>query len=322
MELSRRYLLRHGSAAALLGAAGVGGLTTAAHASVPASSRFDLADPSTELFRFQMLHESHHAMQGFAFDNVNRLLYVAQLQDKGSGGSGDDLCINHVSFGGTVRGHMHLANAGHGVSIGAEGVGSDSYIWTECDSDDPSTDGRGTALARFKFVDGATPKVTKFLQGSKGITCAIDPVVGRLIVRRLESGVRYYSVYSLTAAARGDFSNRLAHFREPSIVTAGTDFQGYTVYGSYLYTMDGTTQADESTINSYVTCISLNTGAVVSRKLTAAGRSLVYREPEGMAVYRTSGGETRLMMGFASRSSRTSPDRYASIYYKNALIAA
>ena len=321
MELSRRDLLRHGSAAVLLGAAGAGGLATTAHASVPASSRFDLTDSSTELFRYQMLHESHHAMQGFAFDNVNRLIYVAQLQDKASGGTGDDLCINHVSFGGTVRGHMHLANAGHGVSIGAEGVGSDSYIWTECDSDDSSTDGRGTALARFKFVDGATPKVTKFLQGSHGITCAIDPVARRLVVRRLESNVRYFSVYSLTAAARGDFSNRLAHFREPSVLTAGTDFQGYTAYGSYVYTMDGTTQANESTINSYVTCIDMNNGAIVSRKLTSAGKSLVYREPEGMAVYRTSGGEARLMMGFSSRPSKESLDRYASVYYKNALIA-
>ncbi|WIY01825.1 hypothetical protein QRX60_48790 [Amycolatopsis mongoliensis] len=77
-------------------------------------------------------------MQGFAFDNVNRRLFVVQARN---GTSGDDLCVNQLGFGGEVLGSMHLGHAGHGVSIGVQPV--------------------GTALARFKFVDGGTSSVKK-----------------------------------------------------------------------------------------------------------------------------------------------------------------
>ena len=64
-------------------------------------------------------------------------------------------------------------------------------------------------------------------------------------------------------------------------------FQGYTVLGNYLYTLDGTGHADPADINSYVTATDMNTGKVVQRSLTRAGKTLLYREPEGMMVYRT-----------------------------------
>jgi receptor-binding protein len=147
--LTRRGLLRAGGAAALAGA-GAGALLGGgpAGATVPASQRFDLSQPSYDLFRSKMMHESHHVMQGFTFDNVNRRLFLAQLQN---GTSGDDLCVNQLDLDGTLVGWMHLNGAGHGVSIGCEPVGSASYIWMECDSDSTGDSGRGTALARFKF---------------------------------------------------------------------------------------------------------------------------------------------------------------------------
>jgi len=310
------------SALKLGGVAAVGGFvpalvdTTARGDAVPTSARFDLAAPSYQLFRMKPLHESHHVMQSFAFDNVNRRLFVAQLQN---GSSGDDLCISRLSFDGTLLGHMHLDGAGHGVSIGVEPVGSASYLWVECDSNSSGDTGRGTALARFKFVDGGTPSVQKFLTGSTAITCATDPVNRRLAVRRSEGGTMHYSIYDLADAAKGNFDNRLAHFAEPSTVDTGVTFQGYTLFGAYIYTMDGTVQPDASTINSHVTCIDVNTGDVVSWALTEAGRSLVYREPEGLAIYRTVAGETRLFLGFGSRTSKDSLNRYASLYYKNVL---
>ncbi|MGK3202910.1 phage baseplate protein [Amycolatopsis sp. MEPSY49] len=67
-----------------------------------------------------MLHESHHVMQGFAFDNVNRRLFV-QAQN---GTSGDDLCVNQLGFSGELLGSTHLAHAGHGVAIGVAPVGT------------------------------------------------------------------------------------------------------------------------------------------------------------------------------------------------------
>lgn len=286
-----------------------------ASATVPASEYFDITKPSYDLFRNKMLHESHHVMQGFTFDNVNRRLFVVQIRN---GSSGDDLCVNQLDFDGNRVGAMHLDGAGHGVSIGVEAVGADSYIWMECDSDGTGDSGRGTALARFKFVNGGTPSVRKFLTGSKTITCATDPVNDRIVVRRNENGTTHYSLYALADAAAGDFGSPLAHFAQPAL---GPVFQGYAIYGQYLYTLDGSGHDDPADIDSYVSRIDMNTGAVVSRALTKAGSTLIYREPEGMAVYRTVAGETRLFLGFASRDSLDGVDRYANLFYKNALVS-
>lgn len=314
--LSRRALLRAGggfAASAALFGTGVA-LAGPAAAAVPDSPYFDIGKKSYDLFRGAMLHESHHVMQGFTFDNVNRRLFIAQIRN---GSSGDDLCVNQVDFHGNLIGAMHLDGAGHGVSIGVEPVGTDSYIWMECDSDRTDTDGRGTALARFKFVNGATPSPQKFLTGSKTITCATDPVYQRIAVRRNEGGVMHYSVYSLADAAAGDFSAPLTRFAQPPL---GEVFQGYTIYGKYLYTLDGSGHADPADIDSYVTRIDMNTGTVEDRELTRAGGTLVYREPEGMAIYRTVAGEPRLFLGFASRDTLDGINRYANIFYKNVLV--
>jgi hypothetical protein len=316
--LSRRTMLS-ATGAGLLGL-GVSSLLPGASASatVPSTRRFDLTQPSYERFRSISLHETHHAMQGMAYDNVNRRLYIAQIRN---GSDGDDLCINQLTIGGKVTGHMHVNNAGHGVSIGVEPVGSASYIWVECDSDSHSTSGRGTALARFKFVNGASPSsVKKFLKGSKTITCATDPVHKRLLVRRNEGGRMHYSLFSLADAAAGRFSSPLAHFPQPTLGNGSVTFQGYTVLGRYLYTLDGTGHQDPADINSYVSAIDMNTGKVVARSLTKAGKTLFYREPEGMMVYRTVGGTLRLCFGFASRPSMSSSTRYASVYFKDVLI--
>jgi len=310
---SRRSLLRAGGGLAVTATVLDFGAVEAAASvrTVPSSPHFDITQPSYDLFRNKMLHESHHVMQGFTFDNVNRRLFVAQLQN---GSSGDDLCVTQLDFDGNVVGAMHLDAAGHGVSIGVEAVGSASYIWMECDSDRTDDKGRGTALARFKFVNGGTPSVQKFLTGSKTITCATDPVFDRILVRRNEGGVMRYSLHALADAAAGNFGAPLTTFAEPAL---GGVFQGYTLFGQYLYTLDGTGHDDPADIDSYVTRIDMNTGAIEARALTKAGSTLVYREPEGMAVYRTVAGETRLFLGFGSRDGI---DRYANIFYKNVLV--
>ncbi|MFC9255264.1 teichoic acid biosynthesis protein C [Amycolatopsis thailandensis] len=319
---SRRSLLRTGgglvATTALLGAGAVfAGPASAAITAMPTSKRFDLTEPSYDEFRSKLLHESHHVMQGFAFDNQNVRIFIVNARN---GGTGDDLCVTQVNFSGEIQGSMHLNNAGHGVSIGVEPVGTDSYIWMECDSNGPTGDGRGTALARFKFVNGGTPSVKKFLTGSDTITCATDPINKRIAVRRKENGKMTISVFSLASAAAGDFSTPLAHFPQPALSDKQVTFQGYTIYGQYLYTLDGEGHENPADINSYVTCIDMNTGKVKSRALTKAGKSLVYREPEGLGIYRSLAGETRLYMGFGSRSSMGNINRYANLFYKNVLI--
>lgn len=316
--LSRRTILKAGGAGLLGLGATVALPGSPSAASVPPARRFDLSQPSHERFRSVSLHETHHAMQGMAYDNVNRRLYIAQIRN---GSDGDDLCVNELSIEGDRTGHMHVNNAGHGVSIGVEPVGSASYLWMEANSDEHSGAGRGTALARFRFVDGASPSgVKKFLTGSKTITCATDPVHKRLLVRRNEDGKTRYSLFTLADAAAGRFSSPLAHFTQPRLGNGSVTFQGYTVLGDHLYTLDGTGHQDPADIDSHVTAIDMNTGKVVQRSLTKAGKTLFYREPEGMMVYRTVGGNLRLCFGFASRPSMSSSTRHASVYFKDVLV--
>ncbi|WET77420.1 hypothetical protein P3102_25460 [Amycolatopsis sp. QT-25] len=97
-------------------------------------------------------------------------------------------------------------------------------------------------------------------------------------------------------------------------------FQGYTIYGQYLYTLDGTGHEDPADIDSHVTCVDMNTGKVKSRALTKAGKSLVFREPERLGIYRSLAGETRLYLGSGSRSGMGKVNRYANLFDENVLI--
>lgn len=60
-----------------------------------------------------------------------------------------------------------------------------------------------------------------------------------------------------------------------------------------------------------------NGDVVQGPTLTKAGSSLSFREPEGLAIYQTDAGETRLFLGFASGESG---DRRSNMFYKNALV--
>lgn len=63
--------------------------------------------------------------------------------------------------------------------------------------------------------------------------------------------------------------------------------------------------------NAHVSSVDLNTGGSLTRVQTNAGGTLIFREPEGMAVYRTTAGETRLLLGFASGVTGDTPRQVA-----------
>jgi len=121
-------------------------------------------------------------------------------------------------------------------------------------------------------------------------------------------------VYAIADVHAGSY-NPLADIAQPPGL--GT-FQGYAVYGEYLYLLDGEAYSSSNPPpgNAHVSSVSLNGGAF-TRVPTNAGGSLTYREPEGMAVYQTVAGEVRLFLGFASGASGA---RRADIFYKNALV--
>ncbi|CAG8888316.1 unnamed protein product [Penicillium egyptiacum] len=292
-----------------------------AQAAIPTSQRFDLSKPSYDLFRSKSLHDTT-VQQGFAFDNTNRRLFVAQRRDGSSETSGD-LCITQLDFDGNYVGHMYLTSFGHGVSFGAQAVGSSSYLWTEVEA---NSKGYGKKLARFKFISGTTlssasSSLEKFvpIAGATEHTCCIDPVNNRLIVRHHLSDGKHIAVFNLDEATDGDFSNPLVNFKHPSLDTASTTFQGYAAYGQYIYLLYGNSyDVTNGEVNSDVTAVNMNTGSVVQGPLiTKAGSTLSFREPEGLAIYKTAAGEVRLFLGFASGNSG---DRRSNLFYKNALV--
>jgi hypothetical protein len=169
-----------------------------------------------------------------------------------------------------------------------ESFGADSYVWTETDS----VNGRGTRLARFRFAPGATLDHTSTalrkhlpIADVDTVTCAIDPVNLRLVMRYRRDGAFWFAVYDLADVRDGQYGNRLADIAQPGGL--GT-FQGYTVFGEYLYLLDGDaySSGNPSPGNAHVSSVSLNSG-VVTRVQINAGGTLTFREPEGMAVYRT-----------------------------------
>lgn len=357
----RRFLVAGGTAA--LGVAASGGPAVAARgqqggpeapepvlagspaqtaAVLPATSpRFDLTDSSDPLFREKPLRNGT-VLQSFAFDNVNRRIYVAQVLQGGvqlaepapvSGAArsaAGDLCITQLDFAGNQLGQMYLLGFGHGVSIGAEPVGSVTYLWTEVDAAPSGESARGTRLARFPFVDRAVLTNSSPLEkhtpiaGATTVTPSVDATHGLLLMRYSLGGRMRVSVFDLAAVKARNYTP-LATIDQPAVVAAQRPFQGYTSFGRYLYMLEGSAYGTYDSVqeehgNTYLTTVDLGTGAVVQRAWSQAGYSLSFREPEGMAVQLTNPADAttaRLCFGFASRNA---PNRLASIYYKDKLV--
>ncbi|KAL2833591.1 hypothetical protein BJY01DRAFT_259823 [Aspergillus pseudoustus] len=296
-------------------------------AQIPDSPRFDLSTPSHDLWRHKKT-AANTVQQSFTFDNVNRRLFIVNRRTGAAAESGD-LTISELDFAGNLLGSMDLLACGHGVNIAAEPVGDETYIWSETDAAEAS--GYGTALWRFKFEDGVTldsatdkrARVVPLEKFSRG-TATIDPVYERFVVRYQSGSKQNIAVWPLAQAAAGNFSDSpLVDWELPDIkndlggITNVT--QGYVVFGRYLYILTGESYPTSGgVVNSQVLSMDLNTGELVQGPLlTRAGSTLEFREPEGMAIYKTVGGEARLFLGF---SSGKAGDRRSNLFYKNVLI--
>jgi hypothetical protein len=316
VPVSRRGLLKLGAGVAA---------TTALASTGPAGAatvegRFDLTAPSTSLIWKKALYDET-VMQSFTLDNAHGHIYAIQVKNGAGSDAAGHLCLTKLSLSGTILGHMYLMGFGHGVQIGVEPSGASAYLWTETDavSDDGSS--RGAKLARFKFVNGQTltatsPALTTYalIPGANNTTCTIDPSTNRLIMRYWSGSTFRFAVYSLAAVKSGT-AERLHDIVQPSGL--GT-FQGYAAYGNFVYllTGNGYSSTNPAPGNTYVTCLDLGTGQQVQRARSVAGKSLDYREPEGMAIQIVSGAP-RLCLGLASGVTQA---RKASIFYKSELI--
>ncbi|MFG1704837.1 teichoic acid biosynthesis protein C [Nonomuraea sp. M3C6] len=312
--VTRRGLIKLG--------AGVAATALAAKpaAAATAANRFDLAAPATQLIWKKALYDET-VLQSFAFDNVNGHIYTVQVKNGAASPAAGHLCLTKLSLTGTVLGHMYLMGFGHGVQIGVEPSGTSAYLWTETDAVNDGENAWGRRLARFKFVNGQTltassAALTKYtlIAGATSTTCAIDPSTNRLIMRYWVEGKPRYAAYSLAAVKSGT-AKKLYDVAQPSGLGV---FQGYTAYGDFLYLLDGTAYSGSNPApgNTFITSVDLRTGDTVQRARSQAGKSLDYREPEGMAIQVVS-GRPRLCLGLASGAAGA---RKASIFYKDALV--
>src|SRR5947207_9513599 len=93
--INRRRLLAAGGSLAAAATMGATVGVRSAAASVPSSPRFDLTQPSFDLFRDKPLFQQT-VMQSFTFDNVNRRLFAAQLRNGSASDANGDLCVTQL----------------------------------------------------------------------------------------------------------------------------------------------------------------------------------------------------------------------------------
>jgi hypothetical protein len=319
-NLSRRGLLA--GAGALVAAGAVGAPASARTNTLWPTRRFDLDGPGGELFRSKPSADVT-VLQSIAFDNRNQRLFAGQLRAGAPANSGD-LTLTQLSLGGDVLGHMYLSGFGHAVSIGAESIGRTTYLWTETDVDTVAA--RGRQIARFPWQNGATltkdsPGLRRWKPVADGavFTPSVDQRHGRIAIRHTLSDGFHINVYSLAAARQGNFSHVLASFKQPTM-TEGIDFQGWALYGSYVYLWEGEAYAgapDPDLATSKLWCYDINTGQVVESVRILDGADLVYREAEGVGVHVDLWGRPKLYFGFASGITG---DRRISLFSRDKLV--
>ncbi|NUS27031.1 MAG: Teichoic acid biosynthesis protein C (Precursor) [Streptomyces sp.] len=280
------------------------------------TDRIDLDVSAKRRLKEKALHEGT-VLQSFAFDEVHEHLYVLQVRRGGIGAG--NLCLNQLDHEGTLLGHMNLQGFGHGVSMGVQNAADGKvWIWTEAEA----KGGYGQAVTRFHFVAGATRtvadvKTRKPIPGSTNNQPTVCMASERIAVRYRRKGKPRYRVWDLDAFVNRNYDHPIADIAQPDPhPDTKIPFQGYALHGDHLYQLAGTaydpdTNPPAESGNAYLSCVDLTTGELVQRMRTVAGRSLTYREPEGLAVrHRTKKG---LYLGLASGAAGA---RRFSLYAK------
>ncbi|MDN3022529.1 Teichoic acid biosynthesis protein C (Precursor) [Streptomyces sp. S.PB5] len=256
-------------------------------------------------------------LQSFAFDEVHKHLYVLQVRP--GGGESGHLRLNKLDYEGELLGSMKLQGFGHGVSMGVQNAADGKvWIWTEADA----KGGYGQGVTRFRFADGATRtgadvNIRKPIPASINNQPSVCMASKRIAVRYRVKGKPRYRVWDLDAFVARDYADPVADIAQPEAhPDQRIPFQGYALYGDHIYQLAGTAYDAEANPparfgNAYVSSIDITTGELVQRLRTEAGRSLVFREPEGVAV--RAKGEAGLFLGFASGAAG---ERRFSLYRK------
>ncbi|MCB8901978.1 MULTISPECIES: hypothetical protein [unclassified Streptomyces] len=284
------------------------------------------------------------APQAIATDTVNGHVFVLQVESSATAPQGN-LYLNRINRRtGAVTGSMQLKGFGHGLSMGAEPVGADTYLWTEVGPLQLSADDAafGKAVTRFRFVDGDVldgaliPQSRKFTPpGSTSSTGpSLDPVNNQLCVMYHKDGKRHFTRYDPAAAAAGSWVPVGTTFVMPAGEDVTPDVptpyplqktlvsQGYTALGDVLYAYQWAPYdkknfpeiPDSFPGIAFITSYSWTTGERIDRQVVTNADGLTRREPEGIATeVDPVTGETRLLFGFSNTVPGTTGSRDVTI---------
>ncbi|GGN45132.1 phage baseplate protein [Streptomyces fuscichromogenes] len=316
-----------------------------ASAVVGTSQRFDLGGNGGKFFVNIPLHQPYWAMQSFAFDHVYGHIYYVQTK---VGSENGDLWVTRTDMTGQVLGAMAIHGFDHGSNIAIEpDTYGSPYMWVPGDwrdlhPEDPDSKPNSHTIARFKYADGgdltySNSAVRKFpIHLSDFYDCprpAIDPYNNRILLRYMESATRWrLALFDLPSVLSNGFVDdkptRLAARALPSNseigLTAEDAFQGVTAYGQYAYLLYGghPEKTTDPAVPSYLVTLDMNAVGTSVKEVfqTHAGDTLLPgREPQGIAVYRSSVGP-QLAFGFSSKYDSENPAQFRStVFYKTDL---
>lgn len=265
------------------------------------------------------------APQAIASDPVNGHVFVLQMESAAKTPLGN-MYLNRIDrTTGRLTGSMYLTGFGHGISMGAEPVGTDTYLWTEVGPVSPNdgvSNAFGTAVTRFRFVDGATldqadvPAAQKFCPpGGRSTGPSVDLANNTLTIVYFKGSVRCFTRYDLAKAAQGEWVEIGSTFELPAGAESGLTFQGYTALNGVLYVYQW--KKDPVTTypgTTYITSYSLDSKTKLDSQVVTGADGLERREPEGLAVeVDPKTGETRLLFGFSDTVPGTTGRRNVTI---------
>jgi hypothetical protein len=313
-----------------------------ANAVVPTSQHFVFGGDGDNPVWRKTLHQPYWAMQSFAYDHVYGHIYFVQTK---VGSTNGDLWMTRTDLSGNVLGAMAIHKFDHGSSMGIEPDEYGSpYVWLAGDWESPNADGsdpNSHRIARFKYSDGGDldyfdhpgQYLREFSIGlSNFVDCprpAIDPYTNRLLLRYMGTTTPWrIALFDLSAVLSSGISDdtpilakRALPANDKLNVPASADFQGITSYGQYVYLSYGAPpSAATPDPGSYLVRLDMNKSGNSYEETfaTTAGASLPGREPQGMAIWRSSSGP-RLAFGFSSKISGSPAEFEASVFYKSQL---
>lgn len=265
----------------------------------PASSDLQVIRKVTKL-------ASRRWIQSFTMDS--KYYYYIQMINPYRG----DLRITRVRYTGFNRykkDHMDLKGFGHGTNLDCSTVNGKTWLWTGGDCKKGSDVSRtitgfpyrkNTTLRKHGAVRYKIPDI-KLKKYMMNVYPAINENNTQMAVRYTYNGRQYFQVYNLID---GKFINPGSPVKRFSIDASNGDFQGFDLYKTSVYTIEGsprksflkTYNREHHTSASYhpTRIRRYNFASGASRRVIIRGaKRLSYREPEGVKV--TSGENIYIM---------------------------